>query len=149
MIFLFHSVPVSLSFMQHVKVITRYRLCRAAGSTSTLWVRALSLQRAFRAEEPVQICCTICQIWFLLADNYVPCDFLFSGTWHSWDPQGLSENFPCEWQYLLTFESLKQDWKMCLKLKYCYPHLFIKLLIMANSPLNTRVYFQSEVKLCL
>lgn len=59
-IFLFHTVLVNLSFMQHIKVMTRYRLCSAAGSASTSWVRALSLQRAVRAEEPVQICCAIC-----------------------------------------------------------------------------------------
>lgn len=73
---------------------------------------------------------------FLLADNYLPCDFLFSGIWHSWDPQGLPENFPCEGQYLLTFESFNQDWKTCLKVNYCYPHLCTKLFLMVHFTLE-------------
>lgn len=124
-IFLFYIMLVSLSFMQHIKVTRRYKPHSAGGFTSTLWVIALLLERAFilMIEKPMQICCTICHVflpdncllfsmWFLILKDLTQLTIVLN--------QSLSENFSHEGQYLLTLFS-NQDWKMCLKMK-CYYH---------------------------
>lgn len=72
---------------------------------------------------------------FLLADNNLPSDFLFSGTWHSWDPQGFLRTFHVEASIFLLYV-FNQDWKLCLKLNYCYPHLCSKLFLMVHFTLE-------------